>query len=828
MSSLVQNLGALQTQDFQQAGGKAASLARMIQADLPVPPGLVILPQAFDQSGISAQTWQKTQKMILKFREDKPQISFAVRSSAVSEDSDQTSFAGEFESYLNAGEDMEILSAINQVYDSRLTERVKVYSQNRGISSSHFISVIVQQLVSAESSGVMFTANPLTANTNEVMINAAWGLGESIVGGLVNTDNIIVDKVSKRITQEKIAQKETMTILSKHGTQLTSVPENQRMEKVLKQNQILELMGLGLKIENLFGKPMDIEWVYADGQFQIVQARPITSLPSPLPPLPISWKLPPGVYIAMRNNIVEMMIEPLSPLFKTLGLTCVNQSMGNLMDDFFDQVEILPEEIVIPVNEYAYYNGSLKLHAILRVTFGAGKIMKRMFSGAVERWTEKARPEYLRLVKSWENRDLAQMENSELLEGAYRLCTAAIDAYGALVSGVIPAAWINEGLFSLVYNTLIKRKNDPKAAVFLLGFDSLPLEADKSLYDLAVWIKNNEELREYFYKTSSAEIQQDFSQNNSPEIVTSENWQVWHGKFTEHLKKFGHTIYNLDFANPLPADDPGQLLETIKLFLGQKILDPYLRQENLVQPREMAAQTMRNRLSGIRKNWFFKRLGSAQRFAPLREDGLADIGLAYPLLRQILLELGKRLTQAGQITTAHDIFWLEEEELATIIDNLGIQKPVDTYAEIIKQRKLVWKRAKELSPPLSLGFLPKKINPEKFISKARKKNFLKGVAASPGVTRGKARVLYGPEDFGDFLPGEILVAAITTPAWTPMFARAAGVVTDIGGPLSHGSIVAREYGIPAVLGTGDATRRISNGQIIEINGNTGMIDLSPY
>ena len=570
MSSLVQSLGLLQKDDFQQAGGKAASLAKMILAELPVPPGLVILPAAFEQDGISTQAWQKTQKMIFKFRENNPQISFAVRSSALSEDSELTSFAGEFESILNVSEDLDLLAAINHVYESRLSERVKIYSQNRGLDDRHLISVIIQQLIPAESSGVMFTANPLTGSKDEIMLNAAWGLGESIVGGTVNTDIFLLDKKTRKIKHEEIANKGSMTIMSKTGTRVTSVPEEKQRAKVLNQDQILRLLELGLKIEELFGKPMDIEWVSFNNQLYIVQARPITSLPSPLPPQPSTWKLPQGAYIAMRNNIVEMMIEPLTPLFKTLGLNCVNQSMGSLMDDFFNHAEILPEKIIIPVNEYAYYNGSMKPFAIFRVTFGAAGIMKRMFSGAVERWTEKGRPEYIRLVESCAKQDLKTMDNSELLECAYSLCTSAIDAYGALVSGVIPAAWINEGLFTLVYNTLIKRKNEPKAAIFLLGFDSLPLKADKSLHDLAVWIKSREDLKDYFGKTPSAEIKLDFYQNNLPENISAEDWWIWHSRFSDHLKKFGHTIYNLDFANPLPADDPGQLLETIKLFLDIK------------------------------------------------------------------------------------------------------------------------------------------------------------------------------------------------------------------------------------------------------------------
>ena len=210
----------------------------------------------------------------------------------------------------------------------------------------------------------------------------------------------------------------------------------------------------------------------------------------------------------------------------------------------------------------------------------------------------------------------------------------------------------------------------------------------------------------------------------------------------------------------------------------------------------------------------------AQRYAPQREDGLADVGLSYPLVRQMLRELGGRLVAAGAIEQADDIFWLTQSEVEQAVARLDRGEQADRLIDLIPPRKAAWRAALRVTPPMMLPHMPL-IEKMKTARKRRGgKDSLKGVAASPGRVTATARVLSGPEDFDQMQAGDVLVASITTPAWTPLFARAAAVVTDVGGPLSHGSIVAREYGIPAVLGTGAATMRIHSGQLITVDGST--------
>jgi len=219
----------------------------------------------------------------------------------------------------------------------------------------------------------------------------------------------------------------------------------------------------------------------------------------------------------------------------------------------------------------------------------------------------------------------------------------------------------------------------------------------------------------------------------------------------------------------------------------------------------------------------------AQRFAPLREDGLADVGLGYPLLRQMLRELGRRFTAGGLIEKPDDVFWLTKDEVAQAAARLDGSEALSPLGMAVSQRKAAWRAARRVTPPMMLpqmkllGFDLMELKAGR--GRKQKGNTIKGVAASPGTVTAPACVLHGPEDFSKMKPGDLLVAAITTPAWTPLFARAAGVVTDVGGPLSHGSIVAREYGIPAVLGTGVATQRIHSGQIITVDGSAGKVIL---
>jgi pyruvate,water dikinase len=266
------------------------------------------------------------------------------------------------------------------------------------------------------------------------------------------------------------------------------------------------------------------------------------------------------------------------------------------------------------------------------------------------------------------------------------------------------------------------------------------------------------------------------------------------------------------------------------MYLRGEGANPYERQKASEQKRLQTAEIALSRLKGFRRWIFVKVLRWAQSMSEVREDALADIGLGYPVIRQLLHALGAHLVNSGVLQEAGDIFWLEKAEIDQAVEALEGGCAVESKLDRVEERKAFWQKAKAATPPPMLP--PRKkymgINTTVWLAESEANqtgNVLKGVPASPGQVTAAACVLHGSEDFSLMRPGHVLVAGATTPAWTPLFAMAAAVVTDIGGPLSHGSIVAREYGIPAVMNTGIATRRIRDGQMVTVDGSSGVVTL---
>jgi phosphoenolpyruvate synthase/pyruvate phosphate dikinase len=849
-------------------GGKGISLTRMVGAGLPVPDGFHVTTVAYKRfvsenrlktrilealEGVDVsnpETLEAASRVVTKMFTDAPippdvasavvqaynelpgvSPAVAVRSSATAEDLPEASFAGQQETYLNINGADALLEATRKCWASLWTARAIVYRKRQGIHSEGIaLAVVVQLLIPAEVSGILFTANPITGSRDQIVINASWGLGEAIVGGLVTPDTLTYEVTTGKLIKRDTAEKLIQTVMQKDGTVEIQVPKNLQRVPVLSDQKAANLVKQGIQIEDLYGMPMDIEWALADDQIAILQARPITALPEPEASIPSDWKLPEGAYIAMRNNIVELMADPLTPLYKTLGLRAVNTSMGNLLISFFGKPGPMPEELIISVNEYAYYNGSIKFWNMIKLFLNARGIMKHMFTGAVERWTAIGRPEYIQAVTVWRERHWGELTSVEILGAVRELTEAAIDAYGVLVSGIIPGAWISEAIFTLAYK-LVKRRDDPGASTYLMGFQSVPIRAEQALYDLANWARMQTSLSTHLSDTPALELVRHLQEEKTPPDVHPDEWQNWKIRFQAYLGEYGHMIYNLDFGSPVPADDPSPLLETFKLFLIGQGANPYERQDESAKRREAAMQEMLKRLRWLRYKIFHRNLERAQKYAPLREDGLADVGLSYPLVRKMLRELGRRFVAGGMIDGPDDIFWLNHEEVENGVMLVDQGEALDRLSDEISQRKAIWRAARRAIPPMALPQM--KIFGVDLMAlksgglKKKTGDTLKGVAASPGSVTATACVIQGPEDFSKMKVGDVLVAPLTTPAWTPLFVRAAAIVTDVGGPLSHGSIVAREYGIPAVLGTGGATKRIQNGQVITVDGSSGIVTLNP-
>jgi phosphohistidine swiveling domain-containing protein len=838
-----------------QVGGKGASLARLAAAGLPVPDGFHVTTAAYEQfvaynhleaeiSNALAAT-DPVQPVTLEAAARRIRAVFeagqmpdaiaaeiaaayaalgepavAVRSSATAEDLPELSFAGQLETYLNVQGVPAVLEAVQCCWSSLWTPRAIGYRLQHRIDQRVVrLAVVVQRLVPAEAAGILFTADPVSGQRNHALISASWGLGEAVVGGLVTPDSLTVEKASGRVLDRQTADKQVMTVRKASATEEQPVPEVLRRKPVLNDATAAQLTTLGVQIEQVYGQPMDIEWAWADGQFFILQARPITALPE-IETAPLTWPKPPRGVMYGRTSFAEQIPNPVSPLFATLGLRMADIPTQELM-------RRLPRARIrytyVTVNGYVFMVAGLTFSELL-----AYALMSAQLTGMVLRGQEHcrvARQEFVQAIQEWQAKDIAALSPRELLAGAGSLFQASVRLYTHIQAGTVPLSTFSEAAFTQFYNRLVRRKGDPPAIIFLLGSETAALRAEKALFDMATWCRERPALADYLRQAPASQVARALAQPQPPSDLSAEEWVAWRMKFQAFLAEHGQVTYDLDFANPVPAEQPNALLETVKMYLQGGGSDPYERQQATLERRTQATEAILARLRWPLNGWFQRLLRWAHETMPGREDSLADLGLGHPLIRRYLNELGQRLAAGGAILDAESIYWLEEAEVQELIAVLEAGQPLPDLSDRVPPRQAERQRYLKVTPP---ALLPEKSSLSALVPWHRAsddRSTLHGIGGSAGQVTASACVLFGPKDFPRMRPGDVLVAVTTTPAWTPLFAMASAVVTDIGGPLSHSSIVAREYGIPAVMATGFATRRIRTGQMITVDGSNGTVTL---
>jgi pyruvate,water dikinase len=862
-------LAQLNKENIPTAGGKAANLGEMTAAGLSVPPGFVLTTEAYVAfvqahglhqqivdlaSRASAGDPQSTEDASIAINKlflaaDVPEairvdllsayaeltargeMAVAVRSSATAEDLPAASFAGQQESYLNVEGNDALLDAVKHCWASLWTARAISYRLHQGIDPATLgLAVVVQQLVPADAAGILFTANPVDGERDQIVINATWGLGEAIVGGRVTPDTVIVDKPSQQILSRETATKTTMTVPTDNGTEDQPVPLAQQNQPVIDDATALELARHGMGIEAHYGLPMDIEWAIAGEEIAILQARPITKLP-PAPLKDVRWEPPRPGTVWMRRQVVEHMPEPLSPLFDELyvrdGLYHSMETLGVFLSDL-SGVEIELRAFVDPpfaatVNGYAYsiasFNYSPELIPIIVRMYV--KVLPKMIRHLVPRWRDESLPGYLAVSEQWKATDLANAPDEELLIGVREL--AMQDAvYWFAASVPLGLARIADAALDRFLKWVTAGRLT--SGSFLRGFPSKAAEAQAQLEAIARTIRASDALREQIVNTPAQRLLDVLAEHPEGQAVMDD--------LQRHLDTYGHQIYNLDFAAPTLADDPLPVLLSLKAALLHPERDARAYQAALAREREVLAVGTERSLNPIQRPVFRLLLGWAQRYAPYREEALFYVGAGWPALRRLALELGRRLTQAGSLDAPDDVFYLESAELAaaSAARAEGASRP--DLAKLARERRLLREARKRLEPPVSvppdgrMKFGP--IDMGMFEPKPRSIGSgpkLEGYAVSPGQVTAPASIIRSPAEFDKMAPDTVLVCTTTTPAWTPLFAQAQGLVTDIGGALAHGSIVAREYGIPAVMGTGVATQRIKDGEIVRVDGDRGTVTL---
>jgi phosphohistidine swiveling domain-containing protein len=753
-------LSAVTHVDRDRVGSKAANLAALAHAGFPVPDGFVLTTVAFERflssTGLGGDTdpaavaaaplpteVAEALRAALAVLGDGP---LAVRSSAIAEDRAEASFAGQYETILDVHGYAALEAAVRRCWASAFSPRVAAYRSwqapdPEGAQVSP-MAVLVQRLVPAAAAGVAFTANPVTGDRHEIIVNAVRGLGERLVSGEVAADEWVVRESEATCRQSS--------------------------EGILSAEQALAVAELAQRIAAHFGGPQDVEWALAGGQLLVLQARPMTALPEP-----VAWQAPlPGGW--MRNfRLGEWLPEPVTPLFENWLLTYIEDRFGHENERVAGFLPPPPQHIV--VNGWYFYSplgtGSpiLLLKGFLRrPRFGLAAILSqsrpdlsdRIFSARLAReWSEKVLPRYQSLVAAWQRR----VEEASPLE-LIRLVDQIADVAGEYlwsISMVGGFAWKVEGALARFYRKHLFERVQRSHQELLCGLPT-PMAGPP------------------------------------PHAVQSLDW-------------FRPTLSELA---PLAAD-PSDLAA---------------RRARLAAARRAAEAACCDVLAGSPKRLkrFRQLLTVAQRYAVLREEQVAWFTLGWPLMRRAVLRMGNELHQRGVITQAEDVFFLTRAELEA---GLGARMPT-LGMPVVGNRRRTWERHARLSPPLTLGKLPAFIEtmladtveamrmPSTIVPEV-----LRGMPASPGRALGPVCVIRTTDDFARFRPGAVLVAPVTTPAWTPLFAHAAAVVTDSGSVAAHASLIAREYGIPAVVATGDATVRLRDGQLVTVDGSAGFVEV---
>lgn len=316
-------------------------------------------------------------------------------------------------------------------------------------------------------------------------------------------------------------------------------------------------------------------------------------------------------------------------------------------------------------------NTSIPARSWRWILFGMLPAYPRLLRNLVPIWRDEMHPEYQAFVAALEDRAPGEMSSDELWRTSQAIVDAAMYYVCALMFATMGASAGAELLLTRVYEKLAKQEGDPPASTLLMGWDNIPVRAEKSLYDLAMWCRERPRLAQYLVQTDTEELSSRLQAGEAPGGVEAEDWQELRQRFGRHLDRFGHIIFQLDFAADLPRDHPGLMLENVKMYLRGEGVDPYERQQAAEQKRIQTGAAVLARLKFFRRWAFGKALKAGQAMAEVREDALAEIGLGYPILRAMLRELGRRFVAAGAIEQAGDIFWLEKEEIDSLIDKVG-------------------------------------------------------------------------------------------------------------------------------------------------------------
>lgn len=807
---LVRSLELVGLPHIDQAGGKGARLGELFRAGFPVPPGFVVTTDAYDLALRSGGIADRIPRLldaapdgsalaeeiaalpmpaalasaVLDAYRLLPAQLVAVRSSATTEDLADAASAGQHDSFLDVTGEQALLAAIKACWASLWNERAIAYRRHQGLgSATPRIAVLVQCMAPAEVAGVMFSANPVTGARDEIVIDMSDEVGEAVVSGLVTPDHVVVARRGHRVLEYRA------------GTGSTA--RHPAGERLMDDAGLRQLSRTAVAIERHFGSPQDIEWAWAGGKLAILQSRPITALPSAEP-------RPTRLQRALVPQVAEMFPVRPYPLDITtwtgglFGTAVQLLALVGVTPPRLDQMCVMEDGVMVCLSPP-------RLHPTPRVLLAPARLVYRAWRHNPAKWeADPLLAEALARARELKSRSPADMTWAQLLttlREALRVPQLIIE----LRSKYYPRAL-------LAYLGLRLLRVSERTAALASGLRTKTTETNSAVEALVSRIRSDDLLSAIVAAAEPECLLADLDREPGGRPFAAE--------LRSFLDRYGHreTVgLGLIASQPTWGDAPETLFGLLRVLASAPPVPAATPGAEalgleLLNRRIMRARWLRKAIIAL--------VTEARRFFQVREDSHFYATLPLPVVRQVILECGRRLSAAGVLDDAADVWHLTLDELWNVAEPLS--PPTRLTAEL---RSLVVARQEKRAAVADVPLLSPALRRRDDVASAD--GAIRGLSGSPGVATGTVRLTRDASEFGRLQPGDVLVAPYASPSWTPLFRYAAALVADSGGPGSHAAAVAREYGIPAVMGTGDGTRRLTDGQLVRVDGGHGIVTVLP-
>ncbi|GGP01775.1 phosphoenolpyruvate synthase [Nonomuraea glycinis] len=760
------------------------------------------------------------------------QAAYAVRSSATAEDLPTASFAGQQDSYLNVMGPAAVLRHVSRCWASLFTERAVTYRRRNGFDHRKVhMAVVVQRIVDPQAAGVLFTADPVTGNRKVATVDAGFGLGEALVSGLVNPDVFTVrdgEVVARTVATKKRALHSQPT----GGTREVAIDPGRQERPALTDAQVVRLVRLGRRIEAHFGRPQDIEWCLVDDGFQIVQARPITTLF----PIPAADDQDNHVYVSVGHQ--QMMTDPMKPLgfsfWQLTAMVAMHEAGGRLFVD-------VTRRLASPASRAALLDLSGRSDPLIRdaletVLDRDGFVPSLPDAGPggppaggppapietdpaiVTELIERSEASVAAL-----RRDIRAKTGPALfdflLEAFQEHKRALADplVLQVIMAGMEATWWLNDKL-----HEWLGEKNAADTLT-LSAPGNITSEMGLALLDVADMIRPHPEVVAFLQSVENEGLQDGSFLDELPKLAGGAEAR---DAITAYLDRYGmRCVGEIDITRPRWSERPATLVPVI--LDNVRNFEPGAAERRFEHGRQEAAKKEQDVLArlralpdGERKADEAKRMIDRVRtFIGYREYPKYGIISRYFVYKQAVLAEAERLVRAGVLAEREDVYYLTFQELHDVVRSHSVDD------RLIQRRKDAFRSYHALTPPRVLTSDGEAVNGA-YRRADVPAGALVGLPVSAGTVEGRARVILDMAQ-ADLQPGDILVTAYTDPSWSPVFVAITGLVTEVGGLMTHGAVIAREYGLPAVVGVEGATRLIQDGQRIRVHGTDGYIEILP-